>query len=129
MGISPLLVAAIMREEVGATPSRALTQFNNPAGLMGGGPNNTLFQSFPSIEEGIAAAAENQAKNLYAPSGATPPAPGVGAYPANWLPALGNIYSPPGAANDPNHTNAAWPANVQKFMNQLNQTIVNQPGS
>jgi hypothetical protein len=33
--------------------------------------------------------------------------------------AIGAKYSPPGAANDPNNTNASWPANVQRNYDQL----------
>ena len=60
---------------------------------------------YATIEEGIEAQAKLLAK--YQRMG------------LKTIPQIGARYSPPGAANDPNQTNASWPANVARNYKRL----------
>jgi hypothetical protein len=108
-GISPSLVASILAFETGYGKSRAVKEYNNPAGLMAGGRGNRDFMKFDTIEEGISKAAEIQKRN-YMRGGET-------------IPGMGAIYAPVGAANDPGGTNKQWPGSVARL-----QTAMKGPG-
>jgi hypothetical protein len=99
-GIDPTLLASISSFETGAGTSRAARDYNNVGGMMN--PRSTDskgFMKFDSVQEGIDAMASNLKRN-YIDKGLTT------------IPAIAAKYSPPGAANDPNQTNAEWPASV-----------------
>ncbi|HYT43290.1 MAG TPA: glucosaminidase domain-containing protein, partial [Methylomirabilota bacterium] len=93
-GISPTLLAATIALETGYGKSRALKDYNNPAGLMSGGKDNKEFYKFATIEDGIERAAQIAAKN-YIAGGET-------------IRGMGELYAPIGAKNDPYGTNKDW---------------------
>jgi hypothetical protein len=99
-GIDPTLLASIASFETGAGTSRAVKAYNNVGGMMD--PKSTDskgFMRFDSVQEGIDAMASNLKRN-YIDKGLTT------------IPQIAAKYSPPGAANDPNQTNAEWPSSV-----------------
>ena len=73
-------------------------------------------QSFASLEAGIEAGAA-LLKRGYISQGLTTPA------------AIGRKWAPPGAANDPNRTNAMWPGLVAKEMARLKAETAAAGGS
>jgi hypothetical protein len=68
------------------------------------------FQKFDSIDDGINAMAANL-KKTYLDKG------------LDTIGAIGAVYAPPGAKNDPKNTNAGWPSSVatlyQKFRGEI----------
>ena len=97
--IPPNVFAGIIAEETGFGKN---TKFNNVAGMMDkNSPNMTAKQRFESIDQGIAAAADLAGRR----------------YNENKrdIAAMGRVWAPPGAANDPNRGNAGWPGAVTKF--------------
>jgi hypothetical protein len=99
------MVAGILAFETGYGRSRAVRDYNNPAGLMAGGRGNRNFMKFDTIEEGISKAAEIQKKN-YERGGET-------------IAGMGALYAPVGAANDPGGTNKQWPSSVARLQAQM----------
>jgi hypothetical protein len=107
-GVDPRLLAAIATLESGHGTSRATKVYNNPTGMMD--PKNPKqFQKFASIPDAIDATASNLSRN-YLQQGLTT------------IPQIGAKYSPVGASNDPNNTNAQWPGIVQKLYTQMGGT-------
>jgi Mannosyl-glycoprotein endo-beta-N-acetylglucosaminidase len=107
-GVDPRLLAAIATFESGHGTSRATKMYNNPTGMMD--PKNPKqFLKFDSISDGIDATASNLSRN-YLQQGLTT------------IPQIGAKYSPVGASNDPNNTNAQWPGTVQKLYTQMGGT-------
>ena len=99
-------MASIIGTETGfGRNSRALRDYNNPAGLMAGGKGNKEFYKFDTLEQGLAKSAEVQ-RRVYTRGGET-------------IPGMGKIYAPPGAANDPHKTNALWPGLVSGIQKTL----------
>jgi hypothetical protein len=110
--LPPSLMASILAFETGYGKLRAVTDFNNPAGLMAGGRGNKNFMKFGTIEEGIAKAAEVQSR-LYKQGGET-------------IAGMGAIYAPIGkggqpVANDPYGTNKQWPSSVARLQSQFQE--------
>jgi hypothetical protein len=107
-GVDPRLLAAIATFESGHGTSRATKMYNNPTGMMD--PKNPKqFLKYDSISDGIDATARNLSEN-YLKQGFTT------------IPQIGAKYSPVGASNDPNNTNAQWPGTVQKLYTQMGGT-------
>jgi Mannosyl-glycoprotein endo-beta-N-acetylglucosaminidase len=107
-GVDPRLLAAIATLESGHGTSRATKMYNNPTGMMD--PKNPKqFLKYDSISDGIDATASNLSRN-YLQQGLTT------------IPQIGAKYSPPGASNDRNNTNAQWPGTVQKLYTQMGGT-------
>jgi hypothetical protein len=107
-GVDPRLLAAIAIFESGHGSSRAAKMYNNPTGMMD--PKNPKqFLKFDSIASGIDATARNLSENYLKQGFST-------------IPQIGAKYSPPGASNDPNNTNAQWPGTVQKLYTQIGGT-------
>jgi hypothetical protein len=109
-GMSPSLMASILAFETGYGKSRAVREYNNPAGLMAGGKGNREFMKFDTIESGIEKAGEVQ-KRIYTRGGET-------------IAGMGAIYAPtkPGGgavANDPYGTNKQWPGTVGRLQAQM----------
>jgi hypothetical protein len=106
------LMASILAFETGYGKSRAVNDYNNPAGLMAGGRDNKEFMKFETIEEGIAKAGEVQ-KRLYEQGGQT-------------IPGMAKIYAPvkpdgSPVANDPHGTNKQWPGTVARLQNRFQE--------
>lgn len=101
--ISPTLLASVMAEETGRGTSSVLRTKNNPAGIFDSKSNTS--KTFDSLDDGIETSAKTVAKNWKAGG--------------ENVPGMGRIYAPPGASNDPNHTNSGWPSGVNSFMGQL----------
>jgi len=109
-GVDPKFLEAIAIEETGNGTSNALRTYNNPAGLMDPStPNDTGFQSFSSIDEGINAEASLLQRN-YLSQGLTT------------IDQIGAVYAPAGAANDPNGTNGNWGSEVSSIYQELGGT-------
>jgi hypothetical protein len=107
-GVDPVLLAAIATFESGHGTSRATKMYNNPTGMMD--PKHPKqFLKYDSISDGIDATASNLSRN-YLQQGLTT------------IPQIGAKYSPVGASNDPNNTNAQWPGTVQKLYTQMGGT-------
>jgi hypothetical protein len=103
--IDPALLAAITEEESGISgPSYAFSNRNNAMGIS---PNDGGPRNFGSIDDSINYAA----RILSNPNGAYANDYTIGQ--------LWYTYSPPGANNDPNHTNKAWGPAVATFYNNL----------
>jgi flagellum-specific peptidoglycan hydrolase FlgJ len=102
-GVDPRFLAAISKFETGSGTSKAFNEKNNAMGIS----NSRGPIQMESHEQSI----ERMAKKLSSQDG-----PYAGAH---TIGAIGNIYSPPGAENDPNGTNGEWPSTVGKFYAQL----------
>jgi hypothetical protein len=101
-GVDPKLLMAVSMFETGNGTSHAARAYKNVGGLMDPrSPNARGFQKFENIDEGIEAMASNLRRN-YIDKGLTN------------IPDIGRKYAPPGAANDPNATNAEWPSAVMR---------------
>jgi P-type conjugative transfer protein TrbL len=109
-GVDPLFLEAVAIEETGNGTSSALAQHNNVAGIMDPStPNDTGFFNYGSIADGINAEA-SLLQSGYISQGLTT------------ISAIGQKYSPAGAANDINGTNGGWGNDVAGFYQQLGGT-------
>jgi hypothetical protein len=114
--LAPSLMAGILGFETGYGKSRAVRDFNNPAGLMAGvGKANKVFMKFGTIEQGIAKAGEVQSR-IFKEGGGT-------------IAGMGAIYAPPGVANDPKGTNKEWPATVARLQQKFYEPAPALPGT
>ena len=111
-GIDPVLLASISMFETGNGTSHMVQTKNNPAGIWDGKAG--AYRSFSSLEDGLNFTARNL-KNNYIDQGLTTPE------------TIGPKYAPPGASNDPNDTNASWPANVRANMIKIAGNIGGAP--
>jgi beta-N-acetylglucosaminidase len=100
--INPALITAIAQHETGNGKSRAASEKNNIAGMMG---INGL-KSYTSIEDSIMDMARNLSKN-YLGSGLSS------------ISKIGAKYAPIGAENDPTALNNHWVTGVTKHFDQL----------
>jgi uncharacterized FlgJ-related protein len=100
--IDPALLTAIAQHETGNGKSRAASEKNNIAGMMGA---NGL-KSYASIEDSIMDMARNLSKNYL----------GTG---LSSISKIGAKYAPIGAENDPTSLNNHWVKGVTKFFDQL----------
>jgi hypothetical protein len=105
--ISPALLASISMAETGNGTSNMVQTKNNPAGIWDA--QSGTYRSFDSIESGLDFTARNL-KNNYIDQGLTTPEQ------------IGPKYAPVGASNDPNKTNATWPALVNSQLQKLGVT-------
>ncbi|MGY4500549.1 uncharacterized protein (TIGR02594 family) [Bradyrhizobium sp. GM24.11] len=101
-GISPELLAGVIAHETG---NGNVLSGNNVAGLMDPATGSRRKMQFGSLDGGIRKAGQVVAKNYRRAGGD--------------LDKMGNIYAPPGAANDPRGLNGGWSAGVRKQMNAL----------
>lgn len=101
-GISPELLAGVIAHETG---NGNVLSGNNVAGLMDPATGSRRKMQFGSLDDGISKAGQVVAKNYRRAGGD--------------LDKMGNVYAPPGAANDPRGLNGGWSAGVRKQMNAL----------
>lgn len=109
-GVPPSLMASILGFETGYGKSRAVKEFNNPAGLMGRGDMNRTFQKFDSLEEGIDKVGSVQ-KRIFEQGGRA-------------IAGMGKIYAPVGrggraVGNDPNNTNRLWSGGITSLQEKF----------
>ncbi|MCY8497757.1 NlpC/P60 family protein [Bacillus atrophaeus] len=107
-GIDPVLFAAISFHETGHGTSRAVIEKNNPGGLMGSGG----LMVFSSIEEGIEAMGRTLHNRILKDGKTT-------------IKALGAVYAPVGAANDPTNLNANWVPTIEGMVKKLGGLTMN----
>ncbi|MGY2939593.1 TP901 family phage tail tape measure protein [Bradyrhizobium sp. GM6.1] len=101
-GIPPALLAGIIAHETG---NGVVLSGNNPGGVMDPATGMARKMRFADLDAGINKTGQVVAKN-YRRAGAD-------------LDKMGNLYAPPGAANDPRGLNGGWTAGVRKQMNAL----------
>ena len=119
-GIDPLFLSSVVALETGWGTSKAVKDYNNPGGLMDSStPDAKGFKKFGSVEEGLEAMARNLRKNYL--DG------GLGLGTLDTIDKIHKVYSPPGAANDPNDTNKEWGNSVVNIMNKLSENQVQNP--
>lgn len=111
-GIDPILFIAIALHETGHGKSSAVLQKNNPGGLMDPSTGSKRLYIFPTLEEGLEAMGKTL-HNRIIKDGLTT------------IDALGNVYAPVGAANDPNGLNKHWVSNVSAMATKLGGLTVN----
>ncbi len=105
-GIDPRFLASVAIEESGNGTSPAARDFNNPMGMEDPRTGGMTHLRFGSVAEAIDAAARNLRTN-YLSRGLTD----IGSIARKW--------APPGAANDPQGTNAGWGRNVASIYGRL----------
>lgn len=101
-GIDPLLLAGVIAHETG---NGLVLSGNNPGGVMDPATGMARKMKFSGLDDGFSKTAQVVAKNYRRAGGD--------------LDQMGNIYAPPGAANDPRGLNGGWPAGVRKNMQQM----------
>lgn len=115
--VDPAFLMAIAIMETGHGKSSAFRTKRNAMGVTDG----DIVRTFPTVEDSI----NHMAKTLANPNG---PYKGL-----TTVDEIAKEYSPVGADNDVNKTNAQWPKIVKKLMKQLNRgdgdnfTVVNRP--
>lgn len=106
-GIDPALLASIAMLETTNGTAHPVRAYNNPGGLMDPHSRQSKgFLKFGSLDDGIDAMARNLKRNYYDQG-------------RNTIETIQPKYSPVGAANDPNHSNATWQSGVRDFMRRL----------
>lgn len=111
-GIPPALLAGIIAHETG---NGVVLSGNNPGGIMDPATGMARKMRFADLDAGISKTGQVVAKN-YRRAGAD-------------LDKMGNLYAPPGAANDPRGLNGGWTAGVRKQMNALSNAGVGYAGT
>lgn len=101
-GIPPSLLAGIIAHETG---NGIVLSGNNPGGIMDPATGMARKMKFADLDAGISKTGQTVAKNYRRAGGD--------------LDKMGNLYAPPGAANDPHGLNDGWTAGVRKQMNAL----------
>lgn len=104
--VNPALVVAITSFETGWGTSNAIRNHNNPAGVMDWERDWKYLRNFPSLQEGFRYAISNLSRKYIAKGLKT-------------IEQIASKYSPVGAANDPNGTNAQWPGSVHKIFTDI----------
>lgn len=102
--IDPYLTASIAMLETGRGKASVLTKFKNVGGVWDSKTKH--HRQYSNLRDSIFDQARIL-KNGYISQG------------LNTIPEIGKKYAPPGAANDPNGTNAQWPRNVASFYRQV----------
>jgi len=108
--VDPAFLMAIAIMETGHGKSSAFRNKRNAMGVTDG----ELVRTFPKVEDSI----NHMAKTLANPNG---PYKGL-----TTVDEIATKYSPVGADNDVNETNAQWPKIVKKLMKQLNRGDVDK---
>lgn len=103
--IDPNLFAAVIAHETGRGTSNAISNYNNPAGIMDPKTKWTKLKKFDSLEDGLTFSAKNLRKRLDQVGGD--------------IDRLASLYAPVGAENDPSGLNKNWSTGVKKFMELL----------
>lgn len=108
-GIDPVLFAAISFHETSWGKSPAVVEKNNPGGLMipGGG-----LMTFPTLDEGLEAMGKTLHNRIIQDGKTT-------------IEALGSVYAPVGAENDPNNLNGYWVPTVTSIAKKLGGLTMN----
>lgn len=101
-GVSPVIFAAIMIHESSWGTSRAIMEHNNPSGQM----TSSGLIHYNSLDEGIEATGKTLHNLIIERKLQT-------------VEALGSVYCPIGAANDPLGLNKNWVPAIKVFMTQL----------
>ena len=104
--IDPVLMAAIAFHETGSGTSNALVNYNNPGGLMNPETNWATLLRFDTLEEGLRSTGRTLDRLVHKGGLTT-------------IGALGSVYAPIGAKNDPTGLNKNWTPNVTKIVNEL----------
>ncbi|OQO88254.1 hypothetical protein BH739_04660 [Enterococcus casseliflavus] len=104
-GVSPVIFAAIMIHESAWGTSQAIRELNNPAGLM----TSSGLMSFKTLDEGIEATGRTL-HNLIVDRE------------LHTVEALGSVYCPVGASNDPLGLNVHWVPTIKSFLVELGGT-------
>jgi hypothetical protein len=107
-GVSPLALAAISRLETGHGTSNVFKKYQNAMGISSDKGAMDWSQN-GGVEGSIAAMAKKLATDKAYEE----------ARKQNTIEALGKIYSPVGASNDPNGTNKDWVPGVQRIMKMM----------
>ncbi|SHH06642.1 phage tail tape measure protein [Bradyrhizobium erythrophlei] len=101
-GVDPALLASVMAHETG---KGSVLTGNNPGGIMDPATGMARKMQFGSLAQGIDRTAATVAKNYQRAGGS--------------IDALGRIYAPVGAANDPRGLNGGWAAGVKGYLSQM----------
>jgi len=101
-GVDPNLLLSISLFETGNGTSSAFRNKNNAMGISD--------SSGPTVQSSVEASVEKMARLI----GQSPTYKN-----AKTIEDLANIYSPPGASNDPNQTNSQWPSSVRAKYKQI----------
>lgn len=104
-GVSPVIFAAIMIHESAWGTSKAIREHNNPSGQM----SSSVIIHYATLDEGIEATGRTL-KNL------------IIERELQTVEALGSVYCPIGAANDPLGLNKNWVPAIKGFMKELGGT-------
>lgn len=104
--IDPVLMTAITFHETGSGKSLAVTNYNNPGGLMNPETNWSTLIRFDTLEDGLRSTGRTL-NRLINKGGLLS------------ISDLGSAYAPIGADNDPTGLNAHWVPNVTKFVNEF----------
>lgn len=103
--LDPVVFASMIMLESGWGTNRATREFNNVTSIMTG-PNASEFRRFGSVRDSLGYTANMLVNgNYYFTQGRTT------------LGAVGAVYAPAGASNDPNNTNAGWATNIANLAN------------
>lgn len=104
-GVDPNLLLSISLFETGNGTSSAFRNKNNAMGISD--------DSGPTVQPSVEASVEKMARLI----GQSPTYKN-----AKTIEDLANIYSPPGASNDPNQTNSQWPSSVRAKYKEITGT-------
>lgn len=104
--IDPVLFAAITLHETGNGTSNAVRSYNNPGGMMNPKTNWSTLIRYPSLDAGLQSTAKTLDRLVNKGGLKT-------------VEALGKVYAPVGAANDPTGLNRHWPSRVTQYINEL----------
>lgn len=110
--VDPVLMAAIAFHETGSGTSNAIMNYNNPGGLMNPETNWSTLLRFDTLEDGLRSTGRTLDKLIHK-GGLTS------------ISALGSVYAPIRAANDPTGLNTHWAPNVTKFTNEFGGLTMN----
>lgn len=109
-GIDPVIMAAIAFHETGFGTSNAVRTKNNPGGLMN--PNGSGLFVFSTLESGLESMGRTLHNRIVKDGKST-------------IEALGSVYAPVGAANDPTGLNSHWVPNITKIVQNLGGLTMN----
>jgi|SRR5690625_92914 len=111
-GIDPVLFAAIAFFETGNGTSSAVTNYNNPGGLMDPATGSQQLFRYDTLEEGIQAMGVTLRNRILGDGLVT-------------ISDLGAVYAPVGADNDPNGINQNWVPSVTSISEELGGLTMN----
>lgn len=104
--IDPVLMGAIILHETGNGTSNAVKSYNNPGGMMSPSSNWTKLTKYKTLEDGLEATGKTLKRMVHKEGRKT-------------IPAIGFVYAPVGADNDPTGLNDHWVSVVNKNVEAL----------